>query len=183
MSTHEEHERITAALADQRRHVEGWFAALPAGEESRPLTASEVASGGMWSPKDHLAHVLGVERFFQGAIKRMLGGAEDPLGFFTATGSDDPADHFAMINQANERSANKYRDETVAGLLGRFDEMRQATLALLATLDEAQLAQTVPHSPYDDTSLGGLFRLIASHGHQHLSWLDSAIAARDKPGA
>ncbi|MDE3230906.1 MAG: DinB family protein [Chloroflexota bacterium] len=182
MSTQEE---IVAALADQRRHIEGWFAALPAGEERRPLTASEVADGGMWSPKDHLAHVLGVERFFQGAIKRMLGGAEDPLGFFTATSSDDPAAHFALINQANERSANKYRDETVAGLLGRFDETRQATLALLATLDESQLAQTVPHSPYDydDTTLGGLFRLIASHGHQHLGWLDSAIAARDQPGA
>lgn len=180
MSTHEE---IIAALANQRRQVEGWFAALPAGEESRPVTASEVAGGEMWSPRDHLAHVLGVERFFQGAIKRMLGGADDPLGFFTATGSDDPADHFAMINQANERSANKYRDATVAALLGRFDETRQATLALLATLDEAQLARTVPHSPYDDSTLGGLFRLIASHGIQHLGWLDSAIAARDKPGA
>ena len=177
MSTRDE---IITALAAQRQRVEDWFQALPDAEMEREVTESEVAGAAMWTPKDHLAHVLGVERFFQGAIKRALDGVDDPLGFFTQTGSDDPAAHSDLINQANERGAIRYRAEPAAALLARFAEARQATLALLDTLDDARLAQPVAHSPYGaDTTIGSLFATVASHGVRHIRWLEGAVAGRD----
>lgn len=173
-------DEIIAALMAQRQPVEEWFQALPDAEMEREATESEVAGAAMWTPKDHLAHVLGGERFFQGVIKRALEGADDPLGFYTHTGSDDPAAHNDLINQANERGALRYRAEPTEALLARFAETRQATLALLDTLDDARLAQPVAHSPYGaDTTIGSLFAIIASHGVRHIRWLDAAIAKRD----
>lgn len=172
-------EEIITALAAQRQRVEDWFQAAPDAEMSREVTASEVPGAAMWTPKDHLAHVLGVERFFQGAIKRALDGVDDPLGFFTQTGSDDPQAHSDLINQANERGASRYRAEPAAALLARFSEARQATLALLGSLDDARLGQPVAHSPYGaDTTIGSLFNIIATHGVMHIEWLDDAVAGR-----
>ncbi len=169
-------DEITAALAAQRERIGAWYRALPEDELARPLTASEAEGGAMWSPKDHLAHILGVERFFQGAIKRAIGGAEDAVGFFTQTGTDERHAHRNLINQANERSAEKYRGVPVADLFARLDETRQATLAQLGALDDTQLAQSVAHSPFDDGTIGGLFLTIAQHARQHLGWLDRARA-------
>lgn len=171
-------DEITAALAAQRERLGTWYRALPSDELARPLTASETPGGAMWSPKDHLGHVLGVERFFQGAIKRAVGGAEDALGFFTQTGTDEHAAHMNMINQANQRSVEKYRDLSLDDIFTRLDESRQTTLAQLADLSDAQLAQPVAHSPFSDGTLGGLFLTIAEHAGQHLGWLDRARAAR-----
>jgi hypothetical protein len=172
-------DEITAALAAQRERIESWFRALTDAEILRPVTASEVEGGEMWTPKDHLAHVIGTERFFQGAIRRALGGAEDALGFYTQTGSDDAQARRNLINQANDRSHTKYRDESAEALFRRLGETRQATLALLDGADDTQLAQFVAHSPFGDGTLSGLFMTIAQHGGQHLGWLDTAITARD----
>ncbi len=169
-------DEITTALAEQRGRVERWFHALGPDEMTRPVTASEVEGGEMWTPKDHLAHILGTERFFQGAIKRALGGAEDPLGFFTQVGSDDAAARRNLINRANQQAHAKYHDEPAEALFSRLGETRQTTLALLDGIDDAQLAQFIPHSPFGDSTLGALFMTIAQHAGMHLGWLDSALA-------
>jgi uncharacterized damage-inducible protein DinB len=172
-------DEIITALAAQRQRVEDWFRALSDAAMEREVTESEIPGAAMWTPKDHLAHMLGVERFFQGAIKRALDGADDPLGFFTQTGSDDPEAHSDLINQANERGASKYRAEPAASLLARFAEARQTTLALLDSLDDARLEQPVAHSPFGaDTTIGSLFKIIATHGVMHIRWLNTAIAGR-----
>ncbi len=169
-------DEITAALSAQRERVETWFHALSDAEMLRPATASEIAGGEMWTSKDHLAHVLGVERYFQGAIKRALSNAEDALGFFTQTGSADHAAHRNLINQSNERSLTRYREETAAALFARLGETRQATLALLETIDDARLAQSIAHSPFGDGTISALFMGIAQHGLQHVTWLNDAHA-------
>jgi hypothetical protein len=172
-------DEITVALAAQRERIERWFRALSEADLLRPVTASEIEGGAMWTPKDHWAHLVGTERFFQGAIKRALGGAEDPVGFYTQTGSDDAQARRNLINQANERSANKYRDESAEALIGRLGETRQATLALLGGLDDAQLAQHLAHSPFGDGTLSALFMTIAQHSGQHMEWLKAATAGGD----
>ena len=103
-------DEITTALATQRERVERWFRSLPDDEMPRPLTASEVEGGAMWSPKDHLAHIVGTERYFQGAIRRALEGAEDPCGFYTRTGRDDDSARLEVANPANEQARAKYQD-------------------------------------------------------------------------
>ncbi len=173
MATRDE---ITTALAAQRERVERWFRALSEDELLRPVTASEAQEGAMWTPKDHLAHLVGTERFFQGAIKRAIGGAEDPLGFYTQTGSDEEQARRNLINQANEQAANKYRAEAAETLFRRLDETRQATLTLLASLDDSQLAQFIAHSPFGDGTLSALFMTIAGHASMHLKWLSEATA-------
>lgn len=174
-------DEITTALAARREQVERWFRALSADEMLRPVTASETEGGAMWTPKDHLAHLVGTERFFQGAIKRAIGGAEDPLGFYTQTGSDEAQATRNLINRANEQAANKYRAEAAETFFARLGETRQATLALLASLDDAQLAQFIAHSPFGDGTLSALFLTIAEHAGMHLGWLDEAIAAHERP--
>jgi hypothetical protein len=176
MSTRDE---ITTALAAQRERVERWFHALSEAEMLRPLTTSETEGGAMWTPKDHLAHLVGTERFFQGAIRRAIGGAEDPLGFYTQTGSDEAPARRHLIDRANEQAANKYREEPAESLFGRLGETRQATLALLASLDDTQLAQSIAHSPFGDSTLAALFMTIAQHAGMHLKWLDEATAAHN----
>lgn len=171
-------EEIIAALAAQRERIDHWFHALPEAELLHPLTPSEAAEGEMWTPKDHLAHVLAAERFLQGAIKRAMSGAEDPVGFYTQAGSDDPDAQRAVVNQMNERGASHYRDEPAAALFSRMGEIREATLALLATVDDAQLAQPVAHSPFGDGTIGALFLQIAQHAGQHIRWVDAAFAER-----
>jgi len=179
MSTREE---IITTLAAQREHVEQWFRALPTAELERPLTASEVEGGEMWTAKDHLAHAVGAERFFHGAINRAVSGAEDPVGFYTQAGSDDPAAQRNVVNQLNERGASRFRDMSAVALFSRMGETREATLALLATLDDARLAQPVAHSPFGDGTIGSLFLQIALHFEQHLTWLDAAAAGRETQG-
>lgn len=167
-------EEIVAALAEQRQRIETWYRRLSAEELTRPVTTSEVEGGEMWAAKDHLAHLLGTERFFQGALKRMAAGAEDPLGFYTAIGSDDRAATRKLINESNERSAAKYRGEPAEAIFGRFDETRAATLALLASFDDNHLQQQVPHSHFGDGTVAALFQTIAGHGHMHMDWLANA---------
>lgn len=173
-------DEITTALAAQREHIEAWFRALPQADLERPLTPSEAesgaASGAMWRAKDHLAHIIGVERYFQGAVKRALSGAEDATGFYTQTGSDSREAARAFINESNERNIQKYQHESLEALLARLDESRQGTLALLAQTSDEQLAQRVAHSPFGDGTVGALFKTIADHQGQHLAWLTSALA-------
>ncbi|HZC05492.1 MAG TPA: DinB family protein [Ktedonobacterales bacterium] len=179
MSTRDE---ITTALAAQRERVERWFQALSSEEMARPVTASEVESGEMWTPKDHLAHLVGTERFFQGAIKRAIGGAEDPLGFYTQVGSDDEEARRTLINRSNQQAYVKYHDEPAETFFTRLGETRQTTLALLDGLDDSQLAQFIPHSPFGDHTLSALFMTIAGHARQHLHWLDSAVRSTQQAG-
>lgn len=172
-------DEITEALATQRERIETWFHALSDAQMTQPVTASEAAGGEMWTPKDHLAHVLGAERYFQGVVKRAVAGAEDAVGFYTQTGTDDHAAWRNVINQSNERLADKYRNESADALFARLGETRQSTLTLLGSLDDERLDQSVPHSPFGDGTIGGLFLTIAQHGGQHLAWLGAAMAARD----
>jgi len=171
-------DQITTALATQRERVERWFHALPDDEMLRPLTKSEVEGGAMWTPKDHLAHIVGTERYFQGVIRRALAGAEDPCGFYTVTGKDGDESRLAVANPANEQARAKYNEQSAEDILGRIEGTRQATLELLAGVDDAQLTQPVPHSPFGDGTLGTLFLTIALHSRQHLGWLDQARAGQ-----
>ena len=136
-----QHVRNCSRLStEQRARLERWFATRTPEELERPVTPSEVEGGEMWRAKDHLAHAVGVERYLQGVVKRTLAGVDDPAGFYTQVGSLEREGVMRAINQANERSYAKYRDESLASLLTKLGETRQATLALLASLSEEQLA-------------------------------------------
>src|SRR5579859_4980939 len=161
-------EELIATLTEQRERLERWIAARTPEEIERPVTPSEVEGGEMWRVKDHLAHAVGVERYLQGVVKRTLAGAGDPAGFYTQVGSLEREAVMRAINQANERSYAKYRDEPLASLLAKLGETRQATLALLASLSDEQLAAVSPHSPFGRGTVRDLFRQMAKHDGQHV---------------
>lgn len=169
-------EELIATLTEQRERLERWIAARTPEEIERPVTPSEVEGGEMWRVKDHLAHAVGVERYLQGVVKRTLAGAEDPAGFYTQVGSLEREAVMRAINQANERSYAKYRDEPLASLLAKLGETRQATLALLASLSDEQLAAVSPHSPFGRGTVRDLFRQMAKHDGQHVDWLTEAMS-------
>lgn len=167
---------IIANLDAQRRRIEAWFRALSPEALLQPVTASEIPGETAWTPKDHLAHVIGVERYFHGVVRRALEGAEDPAGLFTQVGSDtDRGAIMAVINQSNARAARKYRDDPADALFARLDQARATTLALLERVSDEQLTQSAPHSPFGDGTIGGLFLQIGSHDAQHLGWLTEAV--------
>ncbi len=168
-------EELIAALTEQRERLERWFAARTPEDLERPLTPSEVEGGEMWRAKDHLAHALGVERYFQGVVKRTLAGEEDPAGFYTRVGSLDRDAVARMVNQSNERAIAKYHDEPAATLLEKLGETRRETLALLASLSDERLDLVSPHSPYGQGRVRDLFRQIARHDGQHVDWLTAAL--------
>jgi hypothetical protein len=169
-------QELIAALAAQRERLERWFVARTPEELERPLTPSEVEGGETWRARDHLAHAVGVERYLQGVIKRTLAGAEDPAGFYTQIGSLESEPLQRVINQANQRSFAKYRDEPVAPLLAKLAENRRETLALLESLSDEQLDQASPHSPFGLGTVRDLFWQMARHDGQHVDWLTEALA-------
>lgn len=172
-------QELLEALSAQYERLTQWFAARSPEELERPLTPSEIEGGEMWRAKDHLAHVLGTERYLRGVAQRTLAGAEDPAGFFSRLGSIEREPLMRAINEANERAHAKYHEEVVDALLTRLGETRQETLALLESLSDEQLDQESPHSPFGHGTVRDLFRQIARHQRQHADWLGAALAGRE----
>jgi hypothetical protein len=174
MSTPPTREELIARLNERSAQLEQWFAARTPGEAERPLTASEVGGGEMWSAKDHLAHAIGTERYLAGVVRRTLEGAADPAGFYSRLGALDQATLMQAINQSNQAAYAKYHDTPLADLLTRQRDIRQATLALISAMSEEQLDMPSPHSPFGHGTVRDLFRQMSHHYQEHVHWLTTA---------
>lgn len=174
MATPLTRDELIAKLTEQRARLEAWFAARTPEELERPLTANEVEGGPMWAARDHLAHVVGAERYLMGVVKRTVAGGDDPAGVFTQSGSMEREPIMRVINEWNQAGYAKYHDAPVETLLAKLREQRPATLALLASLTDEQLDQASPHSPFLRGTVRDLFRQVAHHDGQHVDWLTQA---------
>lgn len=76
--------------------------------------------------------------------------------------------------------ARNYAARDVEAAFAGFARARADTLALLAGLDDAQLARTAVFEGYGPTTLRGLVHFLCSHDQQHLAglqWLAGQIDA------
>lgn len=149
-----------AAAPDPRRAaVLARLRAAPArlSTEAARVAASEALDGapaGEWTPAQVLAHLVAVERAVWQARLDTLRGDDEPAWSWTEPGPvDEP------------------RAAMLAGAAALFAEVRAATLARLAALDEAGWARSGVHATYGRLDVAGLLAVAADHDDEHLASL------------
>lgn len=173
-------EALIAELTEKRERLERWVAARTPEELEKPVTPSEVEGGGMWRPKEHLAHAVGVETYLREAAQRTVAGVKDPTEFYTQVASMDRESARQAIKKAlkevSERALAEYREAPIEGIMERLGETRQATLALLESLSDEQLNQVSPHALFGQGTVREMFQEMARHDERHVDWLTEALA-------
>jgi uncharacterized protein (TIGR03083 family) len=140
-------QRIRAELAESRAYL--FFVAQQIGPE-QTLASTENPS---WNVHDLLAHLAGAERGLQATVQRFLAGQSLPEGF--------------SLDFWNQRQVEKQKERSVADLLASLAASRVDSLALLDSLSHEQLAVRGLHPAGFETSVGGIFRVMAMHELDH----------------
>ena len=149
------------------------YAALPPDDLVRGVTPSEHDSSTLWSPKDHLAHLAGIERNFNEMIRRHLDGDANPVGL--ARGADGAArsreEVMARVHRLNEDWVLQHGAAPLDDIVSLGLAIRADTLALVASLKDTQLAERLPGAPWADGTIGGVLAVNADHGRMHWRWV------------
>ena len=153
------------------------YTALPAGDVTRPVTPSEHDAANMWSPKDHLVHLAGIERNFNAMIRRHLTGDANPVGL---TKNPDGSrrelpEIMKTVHAMNDDWLARHRDGPLDAAIALGQHSRAETLALLAELTDAQLQGKLPGAPWADGTIGGVLAVNAQHEKMHWTWITAAM--------
>jgi uncharacterized protein (TIGR03083 family) len=140
-------QRIRDQLAESRAYL------LSVAEQISPDQVLASTENPAWNVHDLLAHLAGAERGLQATVQRFLAGEPLPDGF--------------SLDYWNQRQVAKQKERSVADLLAGLEASRAGTLALLDSLSEEQLAVRGMHPAGFETSVGGIFRVMAMHELDH----------------
>lgn len=140
-------QRIVTQLAESRAYL------FSVAEQIGPEQAIATTENPAWNVHDLLAHLAGAERGLQGTVQRFLAGQPLPDGF--------------SLDIWNQRQVAKQQERSVADLLASLALSRVDTLALLDSLSDEQLAVRGLHPAGFETSVGGIFRVMAMHELDH----------------
>ena len=140
-------QRIIAQLAEARAYL------VSVAEQIGPEQVLASSENPAWNVHDLLAHLAGAERGLQGTVQRFLAGQPLPEGF--------------SLDYWNQRQVEKQKERSVADLLASLQASRVGTLAILDSLSEEQLAVRGMHPAGFETSVGGIFRVMAMHEMDH----------------
>jgi hypothetical protein len=170
---------IEAKLNRDRAWLLDAYAALPESSLRRGVTASEHDPAARWSPLDHLVHLAGIERNFNRMIRRHFDGDANPVGLLK---NDDGRvrtrdEIMASVHSMNEDWVLRYRSASLGEVVALGHDVRADTIALLAGLTDAQIAEKLPGAPWSDGTVGGVIATNADHGRQHWKWMKDAAAA------
>lgn len=140
-------QRIHSELAESRAYL--FSVAQQIGPEQVVASTENPA----WNVHDLLAHLAVAERGLQGTVQRFLAGQPLPEGF--------------SLDYWNQRQVEKQKEHSVADLLASLAASRVDTLSLLDSLSDEQLAVRGMHPAGFETSVGGIFRVMAMHELDH----------------
>src|ERR1700674_5112227 len=154
---------IEAKLNKDRAWLLETYAAMPVAELLRGVTPSEHDPSSMWSAKDHLAHLAGIEKNFNAMIRRHLAGDPNPVGLTTgADGQSRTRDQIrASVHGMTEAWVLGHRDKSLSEVVALGQSIRGDTLALLGELSNDQLAEKLPGAPWPDGTVGGVIAVNA----------------------
>jgi hypothetical protein len=171
---------IEVKLNKGRIWVLEMFTALPEAELLRGATVSEHDHTSMWTPKDHLVHVSGIELNFNAMIRRHLAGDRNPVGLRSKEdGSTRTMEEImAIVHEMTERWVREHRSKSLSEVVAVGQRVRADTLALLAELTDEQLGETLPGAPWADGTIGGVLGVNADHGRTHWQWARDGMAVR-----
>ncbi len=165
---------ILSTLQSQRAELERRYRAFDADTVTVPCTPSEDPDGDDWSAKDHLAHLLRIEKAFLAMARLTISGDDAPVKIAGSTMKDK----LAQVHRDNEEHVAEHRVADVDALLDELSDARAKTLAFIETLSDDQLGQPIPGAPWGDGSIGGVLMANAGHEKQHLAWVDEGLANR-----
>jgi hypothetical protein len=148
------------------------IANMPEAEITAPATKSEADDATMWSLKDHIVHLAGIERTFNAMIGRHLEGHANPVGLRRDDqGNERSMDEImATVHRMNEEWVTEHRDSGISAVVALGQRVRGETLALLASLSDEQLIEKLPGAPWADGTIGAVIAVNADHGRMHWKW-------------
>ena len=116
-----------------------------------------------WPARDILAHLLSAEQGLRGRISRILDSVDTapPAGF--------------DLDTWNDRQIRKLRKRPVSQIFAQLEMERETTVQALAETSPSDLDLPGFRASGAETTVGGLFELIANHESQHA--LELAAAA------
>jgi hypothetical protein len=159
---------ILAELERALAELEADARSLTPDQLERRCTESEVPGGAPWSPKDHVAHLIRVERSFLTYARRTVEGVAEPIAiaFSRMGGNEDEVR--AAIHLANQRQVEDLASRSLDELFAELRAARADTLAFIEGHDDGTLARPVPGSPWGDGTIGGMLGRNAVHQINHL---------------
>jgi len=160
---------IEAKLNRSRAAMLELCASLGPGEVSKGLTPSRHDSETLWSAKDHLAHLAGIEKLFNSMIRRHLAGDPKPVKLPTAEdGSPLPREQLMPgIHATNDAWIAEHKDKSLDEIVALGQKIRSQTLELLASVTDEQLNEKVPGAVWGDGTVGAILAINGDHSHQH----------------
>jgi hypothetical protein len=149
------------------------YAALSPEELARGVTPSEHDPSSVWSPKDHLVHLAGIERNFNAMVRRHLDGDANPVDLATAADGTARAreEVMAHVHRLNEDWVLEHGAASLGEIISLGLAIRAETLSIVASLNDAQLAEKLPGAPWADGTIGGVLAVNADHGRMHWRWV------------
>jgi uncharacterized damage-inducible protein DinB len=117
-----------------------------------------------WTVKDLIGHIAYAE------------GSMIPLAQGGAAGEAHKQPPDFDIDRWNDSRIRRAREQSVPQLLERLATSREQLLALLDTLGDADLDRPVYHPTQKDTTVEGIFRIIAGHERLHAEEMRAATA-------
>jgi uncharacterized damage-inducible protein DinB len=154
----EYYQRYIDKVAHESEAVTALKRQVPAIHQLARLTPEQGAfryADGKWSVRQVIGHLADSERIFVYRLLRAVRGDQGPLPGF---------DENAFVEHAN------FDQRTVEDLAGELAAVREATLAMLGTLDESKLAQTTVANNAP-VSVRALAFIMAGHTAHHLQIL------------
>jgi uncharacterized protein (TIGR03083 family) len=148
-------DRLRQELAASRAYL------LSVAKHIAPDQALNSTENPAWNVHDLLAHLASAEGGLQATVQRFLAARELPEAF--------------DLSYWNARQVAKRSDQGVSELIDSLAASREDTLNLLASLTEEQLDVPGKHPAGFDTTVGGVFRVIALHERTHGREIAAAI--------
>jgi hypothetical protein len=156
------------------------FAAMPDEDFNRGITKSRHDSEALWSARDHLSHLIGIEVAFNRIIKRHIEGDANPIGIgVNPDGTPRSREEMmTLVHEMNEQWVNRHKQASFSEIVALGQKVRAETLALMASLSDEQLAEKIPGAPWGDATVGGVIAINGDHAHQHYGWVSDGLAGK-----
>lgn len=172
---------IEIKLNKDRAWLLDTYARLSSDDLLRGATRSEHDPSAMWSAKDHLAHLAGIEIEFQEMIRKHVAGDPSPVGVRrNRDGSERTREEIlAAVHEMTEHWVVEHRAKPLSEIVALGQSVRAGTLAQLAELSDEQLGEKLPGALWADGTVGALIALQADHGRLHWQWAKEGLGLAD----
>jgi len=155
------------------------FTAMSEADLSRQITTSRHNPEAKWTAKDHLAHLVGIEKAFNQMIERHLAGNGSSIGLNEDGSPRSLEEIMTIVHALNETWVTEHHHKTFNEVVILGQAIRSETLALIASLTDEQLNEKVPGVPFNDPTIGGILALNGDHARQHYEWVKGGLAKRE----